>query len=479
MRKIWWIGLILLIGIGAVVAQEGEQGAEGIGDPFYPLLGGGGYDVRHYALDITVDMEERQIAGVATLDITATQDLSGFNLDLHELDITSITVDGEAAEFTHERRELNIALPAPVTEGDSFTVVITYGGRPRPITEVSLGGAGIGWNFARGYVYTASETNGSATWYPVNDHPADKATYTFRVTVPAPYVVAANGVLQETIEEGDLITYVWEMAQPMASYLATVNIDTFVVNEYEDNGIYIRNYFPQTVARAAEEVFAEQDEMAAYFSEIFGEYPFDAYGAVLTRADLGFALETQTLSLFGQYIAYGTPEDGAEVIAHELAHQWFGNAVSPALWRDIWLNEGFATYASWLWFEHSLGPEALAETVEGIAGYLSGDIFRQQGMEENDIRRMLARIVAPGKAAANDLFNSGVYVRGALTLHALRLTVGDDDFFTILRTYYERFKHGNATTADFVGVAEEISGENLGAFFEAWLYAEQTPALPE
>jgi aminopeptidase N len=479
MKKAWWVIIALMLGIGAVYAQGGEPGAEGIGDPFYPLLGGGGYDVQHYALDITVDMEAQRIEAAAALDVTATQDLSAFNLDLYRLDVTAVTIDGEPAEFTHQRRELNITLPAPIASGESFTAVIAYAGRPTPISEASLGGVGIGWNFGRGYVYTASETNGAATWYPVNDHPADKATYTMRVTVPAPYVVAANGVLQDTIEDGDAITYVWEMAQPMASYLATVNIDTFVVDEYEDNGAQIRNYFPAAVAENAKEVFASQDEMVAYFSEIFGEYPFDAYGAIVTQADLGFALETQTLSLFGRYVALNAPGEADEVIAHELAHQWFGDAVSPALWRDIWLNEGFATYASWLWYEHSLGAWALERTVDDIVSYLSGDYLREQGVAEADIRQQLARIVAPGKAQPGDLFNGGVYVRGALTLHALRLTVGDEAFFEILQTYFERFRHGNATTADFVRVAEEVSGEHLGTFFEEWLYAEVTPALPE
>ena len=482
MRKLWWIVIVVLaLSIGAVNAQEsvGEPGSEGIGDAFYPLLGGGGYDVQHYTLDVAVDMEAERIDATATLDITATQDLSAFNLDLYRLDISSITIDGAAAEFTRDGRELNITLPEGIAEGASFTAVITYGGEPNPIRELSLGGVGIGWNFERDFVYTASETNGSATWYPVNDHPADKATYTFIITVPAPYVVAANGVLQDTVADGDQITYTWEMAEPMASYLATVNIDHYVVDAYEDNGVSIRNYFPASVADDATRVFAAQDEMVAYFSEIFGDYPFEQYGAVLTRANIGFALETQTMSLFGVYIADGSPQDGEEVIAHELSHQWFGDSVSPAQWDDIWLNEGFATYASWLWFEHTQGASTMNDITSNIMGYLSGEYFRQQGMSETQITQELARIAAPGKPQDDDLFNGGVYVRGALTLHALRLTVGDEAFFEILQTYYDRFKYGNASTTDFVNVAEEVSGQNLGELFDAWLYAPQTPELPE
>lgn len=471
--------IVLAISVGAVIAQSGEPGAPGVGDSFYPLLGGGGYDVEHYTLDVSVDMDEQTIEGVATLDITAAQDLSAFNLDFVGLEISALTIDGVDADFTHERRELTITPPEVIAAGDRFTAVIAYSGEPNPIRELSLGGARIGWNFGDGYVYTVSETNGSATWYPVNDHPIDKATYTFNITVPAPYIVAANGVLTETVEDGDQITYTWEMAQPMASYLTTVNIDTFVVDAYEEDGVRIRNYFPSSVAANAERVFALQDEMVAYFSEIFGAYPFDEYGAVVTRANLGFALETQTLSIFGLGVAQSDPGDAEEVIAHELAHQWFGNSVSPAEWDEIWLNEGFATYASWLWFEHSQGADAMTEITAQIMDFLSGDYFRREGLRDEDVQRQLARILPPGKPQAADLFNGGMYIRGAMLLHALRLTIGDEDFFAVLPAYYERFQHANATTADFITVAEEISGEDLGAFFDLWLYAEITPPLPE
>ena len=350
-RKLkWWsraaVVALCLFGMSMVYAQT--PGAEGAGDPYYPELGGGGYDVEHYALDVDVDMDAEAIVGLATITALATQDLSAFNLDLAGLEVDEVTVDGVAADFTHEGRELTITPAEPIAEGDSFEVVIDYGGEPRPYAEPSLGGAGIGWNFGDEYVYTASETSGAATWYPVNDHPSDKATYTLRITVPQPYVVAANGVLTETIESGDEVTYVWEMAQPMASYLGTVNIDTFEVQEYEaENGVRIRNYFPDTFADRAERVFADQDEMLVFFSDVFGDYPFDAYGAVLTRARLGFALETQTMSLFSASVAMGAGGGAETVIAHELAHQWFGNSVTPTTWRDIWHNEGFATYASW------------------------------------------------------------------------------------------------------------------------------------
>jgi aminopeptidase N len=204
--------------------------------------------------------------------------------------------------------------------------------------------------------------------------------------------------------------------------------------------------------------------MIAFFSETFGPYPFEAYGVVVADASLPFALETQTLTLFSR--AWLEPGGGMdELISHELSHQWFGDSVSVARWGDIWLNEGFATYASWLWFEHRDGPQALDVIVS--------ETYRLLEQLSTD-----GGLPPPGDPPAYDLFNISVYDWGAMTLHALRLQVGDEAFFRILRTYYDRYQYGNATTEDFVTVAEEISGQALSAFFERWLYGDTVPELP-
>src|SRR5690606_35765821 len=170
-------------------------------------------------------------------------------------------------------------------------------------------------------------------WYPSNNHPSDKASYTMRVTVDAPNVVAANGVLAETITDGDQVTYVWEMAQPMATYLATLAIGDFVrVEEPGPDGTLIRHYFPRDMAEPLTAAFANTGEMVGFYSDLIGPYPFDEYGVVVMPFPLGFALETQTLSVFG------TDMTMEGVNAHELAHQWFGNDVSPAAWNETWLD---------------------------------------------------------------------------------------------------------------------------------------------
>jgi aminopeptidase N len=475
MRKII---VIMLTGIAAMVvmltgvahAIDPHQGADTIGDPYYPLAGNGGYDALHYTLDIAVDMETDVIDATATIEAAATQDLSRFDLDLLGLEVGAVSVNETPAEFSRDERELIITPAAPIAEGESFTVGVSYGGVPGEGVDDPAAMFSGGWTRYDAGVFVASEPVGAAQWYPVNDHPLDKATYTISVTVPEPYVVASNGLLQDTITEGDQITYVWETAYPMASYLVTVDIGDFVVQTYDGpDGLPIRNYCPRRLATECEETFAPLGDMIAFFNQ-FAPYPFEAYGVVVTDTDFTFALETQTLSLFGREITdpdswerAGGPEF---VIAHELAHQWFGNSVSPARWQDIWLNEGFATYMQNLWMRESWGDD-------WADGYLAGWYDYISHPDPAD------PFVTVGAPPPDDMFNGAVYVRGGLTLAALHARVGDAVFLNIMRTYYERYQYSNATTDDFIAIAEELSGEDLGDFFEGWLFADQMPPIPE
>ena len=462
LRLLIFVSMLLII--SPVYAQNAQPGAPGIGDVLMPNLGNGGYDAQHYTLDLDVDMENNRLDGTATIEAIATQDLSAFNLDFLGFEISDLFVNDHAAEFTREGRELRVVPVASLLEGDAFTVAVSYNGVPGaelPTHDTFS----LGWtNYERG-VFVASEPVGAAAWYPVNDHPLDKATYTFEITVPEPYVVAANGLLTDTLVDDGLITYIWENTHPMASYLATINIAEFTeVTEQGPDDLPIRNYFPSRLAEKAVPVFERTADMIAFYNEIFGPYPFEAYGVVVADTPLFFALETQTLSLFGAQVVpeavIGEVAGFNEVeitIAHELAHQWFGNSVSPAQWQDIWLNEGFATYASALWLEHDQGPQALRRMMNGFYD------------------RLERRKYTPGTPEFDDLFNTGVYQQGAWTLHALRLKVGDDLFFEIIRAYADRFRYGNATTEDFISVAEEISGQELDDLFDAWLYDGGVP----
>jgi aminopeptidase N len=358
-RYLYLLLLCLLLSAGIVHAQSNPTaGSPGAGDAYYPELGNGGYDVQHYTLDLLVDMPTNLLAATATIDATATQDLSQFNLDLVGVKVVALTVNDTPADYVHSGHELIVKPAEPLPDAEPFNVTVKYYGRPEGFTPEAFP-MRIGWiNYGSG-LYVAGEPSGAATWYPVNDHPTDKATYTIRITVDAPYVAAANGVLAEVIDAGrGATTYVWEMQQPMASYLTTVQIADFERQEETlSNGVVIRSYFPAAFASQGRQTFQRQGEMLLYFETLFGDYPFDVYGAAVSDAMIPYALESQTLSMFG----VGVLQRGAgaeDVIAHELAHQWYGNSVSPAQWQDIWLNEGFATYAQWLWKEHAYGDDA-------------------------------------------------------------------------------------------------------------------------
>ena len=273
---------------------EPSAGADGIGDSFYPGYGNGGYDAKRYTLDLNVaDVSTSTLNGTTTIEAEATQDLSSFNLDFIGFTIDGITVDGKPAEFSRDGQELTITPTQPLYTSEPFTVEVKYNGSPAPRQG--------GWRTYDGGSFVLGQPVSATTYYPVNDHPLDKASYTFRVTVPEPFEVAANGVLEETTDNGDTTTYVFEARDPMASYLTTVNIAAGFNLETESgpNGIPIRNYFADGIPENLLEPFARQSEMLAFFSEAFGEYPFEVYGSVALNTATIAALETQTLSIFG------------------------------------------------------------------------------------------------------------------------------------------------------------------------------------
>ncbi|MGW0804211.1 M1 family metallopeptidase [Nonomuraea sp. NPDC002799] len=432
-----------------------RAGAPGIGDTDFPQDGNGGYDVSHYDLAVDYSPTTKRLDGVATIRAKATQPLSSFNLDLTGLQVREVTVDGSAAAFKHQASELTVTPAGPIDDHDGFTVKVSYAGVPQPAKDSANLGS-YGFIPTADGAFVASEPNGSKTWFPSNDHPADKATFDFTITVPAGVTALANGELTTPpTTAGGKTTYRWHERHPMATYLATATLGKFQLRRGNTPG-GIPNLaatdpkYDSTLGK----LYTTTGEITDYWSTVFGPYPFSSTGGIVDDYPAGYALENQTKPLYGGF----SPQEG--IIAHELAHQWFGNSLTIKRWRDLWLNEGFATYAEWLWSEHQ-GKRSAAEIFKAFHDRPATDAIWKY---------------PPGRARAGDLFNESVYSRGGMTLHALRKAVGDPVFFNLLKTWTAEHRYGHVTTRQFVDLAERLSGQELDPLFDAWLFQPRRPA---
>jgi aminopeptidase N len=468
--------LVALVALLTAVAPAGAErygvGSAGAGDPFFPNAGNGGYDVRHYVLDLDYDQPPNRLDGRVTVLARATQGLRRFNLDLRDfLTVERVSVNGRRAGFAHAGQELSITPRWKLKRGRPFAVTVEYGGVPQPVVDPdeSIEGWIVPEEDPDG-AFVVNEPQGSPGWFPVNDTPRDKATYDFRITVPEGHSALANGRLIYTRTHGGRTTWRWFEDSPLASYLTTATNGPFETRfgrlasglpEYNavDPDTRESESDPGPNPDLAWERLAAQPEIVQFFSELYGEYPFSSVGAIVDWApSVGYALESQTKP------NYDRIPDPATLV-HEIAHQWFGNAVTLAYWPDIWLNEGFATWSEWIYDERHGGATAAAAFAELCA-------IPEEGEEGQDLW-----FPAPAALEGPDqLFHTPVYSRGALTLQALRALAGDATFFRILRAWYRENRHGNVTTADFIALAERKTGRRLGAFFDDWLYEPGRPA---
>ncbi|ACZ22030.1 aminopeptidase N [Sanguibacter keddieii DSM 10542] len=428
-------------------------------DPYVPGHGDPAYDVLGYDLELDYSVETNKLSGTASLRVVAREDLDRLTLDLHALRVSKVTVDGaQPGRYSQRPGRLVVKTRRPVEAGQELTVVVTYAGTPRPMPGPD---GEAGWEELADGAIVASQPHGAPSWFPCNDRPSDKATYRISLTVPSEYHVVANGTLTSSRRRASTTTWVYEQPEPMATYLATVQIGRYVRRTLHEGPTPVHAVFPPTAASAVERAFARQGEMLDVFVDAFGPYPFAAYTVVVTEDALEIPLEAQGLSVFSQGFL-STGWESQRLIAHELSHQWFGNSLTASRWQDIWLHEGFACYAEWVWSEASGGrsADALADEHHARLAALPQDLVL-------------------GDPGTNDMFDDRVYKRGALTLHALRGTIGDDAFWRTLRAWVAEHRHGSVTTADLVEIATRESGEDLVDLFAAWLAEPALPELPK
>lgn len=643
------VTLALIVPLGAAGAATGNVG---IGDPYYPSSGNPGYNVSHYDLDLSYAPDQDFLSGEAAISATAGGQLSSFNLDLDGLTVASVTVDGRAATFTRAGGELTVKPAVKIMKGAQFVVDVAYSGVPVPLDDAGFLATDDG-------ALVVGQPRVASSWFPANDHPADKATYTISVAVPAGLQAVSNGRLVSETSVGASSVWVWQTDQPMASYLATIDVGEFDIHSYTVDGVdyldaidpdlnspyaahseslfaytgaidnsynrlartitvdpgssefsfwinravergydfaiveiapagtddwttlpdedgiltqdtgyawcsdllgqhpqlvhylsgvgdapcaptgttgewwtatgassgweqwrfdlaaysgqdvdvaitYVSDYAvpvdgvsvddivvpgvgstsfeddgdiydgwtdswpvtaagPPAVGDKIKASFAKQPEIIAALSSWFGPYPFDQAGGIVDDyTGLGFALENQTRPVYAKQ--FWTGADGDLVVVHELAHQWYGDSVALERWSDIWLNEGFASYAEWLWSEDQGGVTA-QQSFDWYYGFVwaADDPFWK---------------VKIGDPGPDNLFSTPVYYRGAMTLHALRTTIGDEAFFRVMQQWHADHENGNGTTKQFIALAEKVSGQKLAKFFRDWLYTGSQPSAP-
>jgi aminopeptidase N len=427
-------------------------------DSLLPDDGNGGYDVSRYAIGIGYDPTTRVLTGTVTITATATQALSSFDLDLHALTVTSVTVGGRAAKFGLARDKLTITPARPIGLRTPFTTKIKYGGVPRPYNGNAFGLQGFIAQPDGALVQGQPQV--AATWFPVNDRLTDKASYDVTITAPTGLAAVSNGVLASTRVNGPLTSWRWVETSPMASYLAIVAIGKYRVSMTKHNGLPVVLAVADALPRTVDSELANTPTILDFLATQFGPYPFNSVGGVVYTQRHLDALENQTRPSYPGS-DFDTADDANDLMAHELAHQWFGDSVTVGDWSDIWLNEGFATYAEWLWSQH-IGGRTPKQSFDRL--YSRPDRFP---------------LDPPAKPTLNSLFDDSVYTRGAATLEALRIMVGDTTFWRIIRGWARLHAGGNATTAEFIAYADQVSGRSLDASLRSWLYAPGKPPYPQ
>ena len=441
------------------LARAGVFHKETARDPYTSVEYNLGFSVEHYRLDLTYNVEPNRLQGEATLRLRVDEPLERLTVDLAEAMVARrVSANGaHVAKFRQSNGKLRVSFGDELAAGAELDLVIRYGGTPRPLRTAW---GEIGWEETDSGSLVASQPNGAPSWFPCDDTPSAKATYDIRITADDPFVVISNGKLVSRRSAGGSMTrWHYRVKYPMATYLATVQVGEYIEIPLGDN---VRAWAPARLKQVVLEEFAQQQEMLDFYSALFGHYPFADYQVVITDDELEIPLEAQGLSIFGSNHVKGD-HVFERLIAHELSHQWFGNSVGLMEWKDIWLNEGFACYCEWLWFEHAHGRPAH----ESARSHYQVLARKKQDILLSD----------PG---TRDMFDDRVYKRGALTVHALRRLVGDEAFFRTVREYLTAAQHSAVSPEDLISRMREAAEnpDDVDQLLAQWLDKPELPRFP-
>jgi aminopeptidase N len=437
----------LLLGAAAAAAGPSQN------EPFFPHAGNGGIDVGEYRAHLAFSPRHGSIRASVVLSVTATQRLNRFSLDFLGPPVKSVEVNGDPAGFSRTPHKLLISPGEPLEEGRVFSVAIRYGGTPP--TVVDPDGTEEGWVRTGDGALALGEPQGTAAWLPCDNVPADKATFWITLAVPRPLVGVSNGLLNQVEADRRRRSFSWRETKPMSTYLALVDIGRGKLVKSRIDGRPSWTLLDPRLAKGSRSVPAALPEIIRFESRLYGSYPFEAAGSVVDVAPkIGYALENQTRPFY-PYVPDLT------TVVHETAHQWFGDSVGLKRWPNIWLNEGFATWTEWYYAERH-GRRSAHEIFS-----------RLYKVPASNTKFWDPPSGHPGTPA--HLFGPSVYVRGAMALEALRLKIGTKPMLRLLHRWAVTHRYGNADIDEFTALAEEVSGRQLGPFFQRWLYRRGKP----
>ncbi|MEU3463071.1 M1 family metallopeptidase [Streptomyces sp. NPDC006733] len=436
--------------------------ASGLGDRLYPDLGNPGYDVAAYDLSFDYRGNDRPLDAVTRITARALRPLTGFHLDFAAGTVSSVQVNGRPAAYEREREELVVTPEEPVPGGGELLITVVHTSDPRTPDS--------GWVRTADGLAMANQADAAHRVFPCNDHPSDKAAFTFRVTAPEDLTVVTNGVpdAAPAPAPASALTWTYRPANPMATELAQVSVGrSTVLRRTGPHGLALRDVVGAADRDRLEARLAMTPGQIAWMEEQVGPYPFETYGILSADTTTGFELETQTLSLFERRVLLAPEAVAAPLMVHELAHQWFGDSVTPAAWSDLWLNEGHATWYQALYAAQKYG----VGLDEQLRAAYEGDTRVRQA----DGPPAAPKPPRPGKLG---IFRNNVYAGGGLVLYALRQEIGASAFQRLERAWVGLHRDGNASTADFTALASAVAGRDLSGFLEAWLYGAATPPMP-